>query len=198
PAHRYPAAGQRQAQDIVELGQDQELEGRRLVALATYRGGLARFADSVALNKAAGRLATALHWPDALPSPAGAPSLPVRWVAAARRPARHARRRAALLPWPGPRRGGSTGGRAPPFRGGAAVPWHERRVAAAARPSLGARRRLPRRRRRSGTPGRTRARCLRRRRAPRDVSSSRRTDGRRARAARPLARRRPNEQPPSL
>src|SRR5262249_27027809 len=83
PAHRYPAAGQRQAQDIVELGQDQELEGRRLVALATYRGGLARFADSVALNKAAGRLATALHWPDALASSAEAPSLPVRWLTAA-------------------------------------------------------------------------------------------------------------------
>jgi tetratricopeptide (TPR) repeat protein len=81
PAHRYPAAAQRQAQDIIELGNDQELEGRRLAALATYRDGLARFADSVALDKAAGRLADALHWPEALA--ADAASLPVRWLTAA-------------------------------------------------------------------------------------------------------------------
>ena len=37
------------------------LEGKRLAALATYREGLRRFADSVEINKAAGRLATALQ-----------------------------------------------------------------------------------------------------------------------------------------
>ena len=31
--------------DIVELGRDQELQGQRLIAIATYRDGLQRFGD---------------------------------------------------------------------------------------------------------------------------------------------------------
>jgi tetratricopeptide (TPR) repeat protein len=77
PVYRYPRTDVRQAQDIVELGHDQELDGKRLAALTTYREGLARFGDSVEINKAAGRLATALHWGEAAPSQ---PSWPVRWL----------------------------------------------------------------------------------------------------------------------
>ena len=39
----------------LELGRNAELNGRRLEALEIYRAGLARFADSASLNKAAGR-----------------------------------------------------------------------------------------------------------------------------------------------
>jgi tetratricopeptide (TPR) repeat protein len=77
PGYRYPPTAERQAQDILELGHDQELDGKRLAALATYRDGLGRFADSVGINKAAGRLADALHWGEAAPTQ---PSWPVRWL----------------------------------------------------------------------------------------------------------------------
>jgi len=80
PAYRYPPTDLRQAQDIVELGRDQELDGKRLAALATYREGLGRFGDSVEINKAAGRLATALHWGEAA---LDQPSWPVRWLSRA-------------------------------------------------------------------------------------------------------------------
>jgi tetratricopeptide (TPR) repeat protein len=84
PVYRYPPIDRRSAQDIVELGHDQELDGQRLAALATYRDGLRRFADSVELNKAAGRLATALHWGEAAAAPGAAePSWPARWLTAA-------------------------------------------------------------------------------------------------------------------
>jgi tetratricopeptide (TPR) repeat protein len=85
PAYRYPPTDRRQAHDVVELGHDQELDGRRLAALATYREGLGRFADSVELNKAAGRLATALHWPEAAAAKAGPEeaSWPQKWLTAA-------------------------------------------------------------------------------------------------------------------
>ena len=81
PAYRYPLIDQRHAQDVVELGREQELNGQRLAALATYRDGLGRFADSVELNKAAGRLASALHWPEAaaVTTPMET-SRPVRWL----------------------------------------------------------------------------------------------------------------------
>ena len=84
PVYRYPPADRRQAHDVVDLGRDQELDGRRLAALATYREGLGRFGDSVELNKAAGRLATALHWPEAA-AVAGpqAASWPQKWLTAA-------------------------------------------------------------------------------------------------------------------
>ena len=75
PVYRYPPTDLRQAQDIVELGRSQELDGKRLAALATYRDGLARFGDSVEINKAAGRLASALHWSEATPGPSSSPIL---------------------------------------------------------------------------------------------------------------------------
>lgn len=84
PAYHYPPTDRRQAHDVVELGHDQELDGRRLAALATYREGLGRFADSVDLNKAAGRLATALHWPEAAAvARPGDASSPQKWLTAA-------------------------------------------------------------------------------------------------------------------
>jgi tetratricopeptide (TPR) repeat protein len=84
PAYRYPPIDSRTAQDIVELGRDQELDGKRLAALATYREGLRRFGGSVELNKAAGRLATALHWPEAgALSGRDEASQPLRWLTTA-------------------------------------------------------------------------------------------------------------------
>jgi tetratricopeptide (TPR) repeat protein len=59
-----PGAKARSEGDFVEIGRNQELNGRRLEALSTYREGLRAFAGSLALTKSAGRLATALHWAD--------------------------------------------------------------------------------------------------------------------------------------
>src|SRR6185503_4745904 len=59
--------------DFVEAGTLEELEGRRLSALATYRTGLERFPDSFDLLKSAGRLGVAL----------GQANDPVRWLRAA-------------------------------------------------------------------------------------------------------------------
>jgi tetratricopeptide (TPR) repeat protein len=56
PSHEYPAEANRNADDFMALGTDQESNGELPVALTTYRGGLARFPDSIALNQAAGRL----------------------------------------------------------------------------------------------------------------------------------------------
>jgi tetratricopeptide (TPR) repeat protein len=53
------------ADDVVEDGLVDELEGRRLAAMAKYRSGLERYPHSLALLKAAGRLGVALTWPDA-------------------------------------------------------------------------------------------------------------------------------------
>jgi tetratricopeptide (TPR) repeat protein len=64
-AHRWPSPDRRSDGDFAELGQNAELTGRRLEALSIYCAGLARFPDSLALNKAAGRLATSLHWLEA-------------------------------------------------------------------------------------------------------------------------------------
>jgi tetratricopeptide (TPR) repeat protein len=70
PAYRFPSIDRRTDGDFLELGENAELNGRRLDALRIYKEGLARFADSAALNKAAGRLATTLHWPEASASSA--------------------------------------------------------------------------------------------------------------------------------
>ena len=51
--------------DVLEDGLVDELEGRRLAAMSVYRVGLERDPHSLALSKAAGRLAVALTWPDA-------------------------------------------------------------------------------------------------------------------------------------
>lgn len=60
----------RSADAIVERGSLDELEGRRLAALSTYRDALNEYPRSEALLKAAGRLAVALGWSDAAGSAA--------------------------------------------------------------------------------------------------------------------------------
>jgi tetratricopeptide (TPR) repeat protein len=55
-----PDAGHQTDADIVGIGTAQELDGKRLIALATYDEGLKRFPDSCDLNRAAGRLAVDL------------------------------------------------------------------------------------------------------------------------------------------
>jgi cytochrome c-type biogenesis protein CcmH/NrfG len=62
PTHRAPPAADRGDGGVFEVGTRQELDGKRLRALDTYRQGLARFPSSLLLQKAAGRLATSLGW----------------------------------------------------------------------------------------------------------------------------------------
>jgi tetratricopeptide (TPR) repeat protein len=50
------------ADTVVEAGMIDELEGRRLAALSRYQAGLTKHPSSLALLKAAGRLAAALGW----------------------------------------------------------------------------------------------------------------------------------------
>ncbi len=82
--HRFPPVERRSEGDFVELGQDMELNGRRLEAIDVYRAGLNTFEGSLALNKAAGRLATSLHWVDAAMKASTAAkaemSLPIQWL----------------------------------------------------------------------------------------------------------------------
>jgi len=59
-AWRCPPPSSRSDDDYVQLGRNQELEGKLLVAYATYQDGLRRYPRSFALAKAAGRLAVAL------------------------------------------------------------------------------------------------------------------------------------------
>lgn len=68
--------------EILESGTTDELEGRRLTALARYRSGLAAHPHSVALLKAAGRLAVALGLTEA--GDAGA-ARPIEWLESAYR-----------------------------------------------------------------------------------------------------------------
>ncbi|HSM17529.1 MAG TPA: DUF5107 domain-containing protein, partial [Gemmatimonadales bacterium] len=58
--YRTPPANQRTEGDWVELGDQQERDGRLLEALGTYHEGLRRFPMSVALARAAGRLSVIL------------------------------------------------------------------------------------------------------------------------------------------
>ena len=60
---RSPRQAARSAEDFAKAGELDELEGRRLVAMDTYRAGLAKFPDDFTLLKAAGRLAVGLGWP---------------------------------------------------------------------------------------------------------------------------------------
>ncbi|HMF61126.1 MAG TPA: hypothetical protein VK595_12185, partial [Vicinamibacterales bacterium] len=62
---RVSPGSTRSAAEIVESGQIDELEGRRLSAFAAYRAGLALYPHEQPLLKAAGRMATALGWPEA-------------------------------------------------------------------------------------------------------------------------------------
>ncbi|HEV2399818.1 MAG TPA: DUF5107 domain-containing protein [Candidatus Sulfotelmatobacter sp.] len=62
PQHSYqiPAPERRSEDDWLQLGNEQELDGNPLGALQTYQEGLAKFAESFALSKAAGRLCASL------------------------------------------------------------------------------------------------------------------------------------------
>lgn len=60
PHITFPAAAQRSAEDWLELGHDDELNGRLLVAAEDYANGLKAFPESQDLAIAAGRLDTAL------------------------------------------------------------------------------------------------------------------------------------------
>jgi tetratricopeptide (TPR) repeat protein len=55
-AYVYPPAEQRTENDFLEFGTEQERNGEVLKALSTYREGLKRFHEGVALHRAAGRL----------------------------------------------------------------------------------------------------------------------------------------------
>jgi tetratricopeptide (TPR) repeat protein len=46
---------------LLELGTNQELNGKVVLAFETYRSGIKKYASSLSLQKAAGRLAVALH-----------------------------------------------------------------------------------------------------------------------------------------
>jgi tetratricopeptide (TPR) repeat protein len=56
PAREFPAEANRGADDFMAVGTDQESNGELIVALKTYQAGLARFPNSIALNRAAGKL----------------------------------------------------------------------------------------------------------------------------------------------
>lgn len=60
PAYRIPDPERRSEDDWLQLGNDEELNGNPLGALQAYQGGLAKFPESFALNKAAGRLCASL------------------------------------------------------------------------------------------------------------------------------------------
>src|SRR5438445_5187817 len=60
PSHEYPAESNRGADDFLAIGTDQESNGEVPAALTTYQRGLARFPNSIALNRAAGRLEVVL------------------------------------------------------------------------------------------------------------------------------------------
>lgn len=64
PAVLLPPAADRTEAQVVEGGRDDELEGRRLDAYRAYTDALERFPDSVAIRKAAGRLALQLQRAD--------------------------------------------------------------------------------------------------------------------------------------
>lgn len=68
PAFSWPPPEQRSDGDWLALGTQQEMDGQRLVAWATYQEGLRRFPNSLALHKAAGRLAVSLkRFDEAMP-----------------------------------------------------------------------------------------------------------------------------------
>ena len=65
PVFALPAADQRSDGDWLTAGTQQELDGQRIPALATYRDGLRKFPNSLPLMKAAGRVAVDLKQFDA-------------------------------------------------------------------------------------------------------------------------------------
>ncbi len=60
PSYHIPESDKRTADDWVQLGKEDELNGRNLSALETYAETLAKFPDSFAAGKAAGRLSACL------------------------------------------------------------------------------------------------------------------------------------------
>ncbi len=60
PSYRMPDQEQRSYDDWIQLGEDNELNGRRLQALDTYKEALRRFPGSFTASKSAGRLAASL------------------------------------------------------------------------------------------------------------------------------------------
>jgi tetratricopeptide (TPR) repeat protein len=60
PSYRIPEPDKRTEDDWVQLGNEEELNGRLLQALQTYQEALAKFPDSFDLRKAAGRLCSSL------------------------------------------------------------------------------------------------------------------------------------------
>ena len=85
-AVHLPAGNDRAEADYLAQGHDEELNGRRLDALVTYQEGLGRFPQGVALNKAAGRLATSLNWAEpaaSVPGTADSASLAIGWLTTA-------------------------------------------------------------------------------------------------------------------
>ncbi|MFL6350581.1 MAG: DUF5107 domain-containing protein [Bryobacteraceae bacterium] len=60
PSFEPPPAEHRTEDDWVQIGKNDELDGRVLAAFATYQQGLEKFPNSFALNKTAGRLAACL------------------------------------------------------------------------------------------------------------------------------------------
>jgi hypothetical protein len=79
---RVSRSSTRSAAEIAESGQIDELEGRRLSAIAAYRGGLALYPRDQPLLKAAGRMATALGWPEAS-AVSGRSNEAIEWLEAA-------------------------------------------------------------------------------------------------------------------
>ena len=61
PAREFPAPDRRGEGDLLEIGANQELDGKRLVAWDTYEEGRKRFPESLSLLEASGRLAVDLH-----------------------------------------------------------------------------------------------------------------------------------------
>jgi len=61
PSRSVPPDGKKTEDDWVELGEDEELNGKTLQALETYQRGLARFPKSLALSRTAGRVAACLN-----------------------------------------------------------------------------------------------------------------------------------------
>ena len=60
PSYRVPDPDKRTVDDWIQLGKEDELNGRNLSALETYKETLAKFPDSFEAQKAAGRLAAGL------------------------------------------------------------------------------------------------------------------------------------------
>jgi tetratricopeptide (TPR) repeat protein len=60
PSYHMPDSEHRTEDDWLQLGNQQELDGRLLIALQTYHDALARFAESIEGRKAAGRLSASL------------------------------------------------------------------------------------------------------------------------------------------